>query len=216
MSETQVVRISRIAAFIAAPLWAMQALIWIFAPKVQERAAPHAITNGPLFEMVWLSVAGAVALSALAARAIPVLASARPTRLVRVGNILLIATGWLAAVATVSIAIAPVSAVQQAALSVMTATLYGAALLLAVSLIVLAVASRSHGASETATEKLPSVLAVLATLTLLAILASGTSSNAGLYVAVLVVVLDGAAWLSWGLRLTRYNRRDDDTRIPQE
>src|SRR5215207_1069802 len=40
MSETQVVRISRIAAFIAAPLWAMQALIWIFAPKVQERTAP--------------------------------------------------------------------------------------------------------------------------------------------------------------------------------
>ncbi len=48
------------AAYLAAPLWALQAVIWPAAPKVQEAATPFAITKPLHFVLFWLSIAGAV------------------------------------------------------------------------------------------------------------------------------------------------------------
>ncbi len=64
-------RFSHLAAYLAAPLWALQAVIWLAAPKVQEAAAPFAITKPLLFVLFWLSIAGAVAFSAASAADIP-------------------------------------------------------------------------------------------------------------------------------------------------
>ena len=64
-------RFSRLAAYLAAPLWALQAVIWLAAPKVQEAAAPFTITRPLLFVLFWLSIAGAVAFSAASAAEIP-------------------------------------------------------------------------------------------------------------------------------------------------
>src|ERR671913_580088 len=62
---------SRWLAFAAAPLWAGQAIIWCFAPKVQERVAPFRITRPVLFVLFWLTIAAALWCSAAATTAIP-------------------------------------------------------------------------------------------------------------------------------------------------
>jgi hypothetical protein len=198
MSSPRPFPIARIAAYLAAPLWAMQALVWTAAPKVQEQAAPYRITDTALFELFWLSVAAAVAFSAVAALAIPTYLGAQPTRAIRIGSALARIAVALAAVAALSVAVAPIPQRQSAALTVMTNTLYGATLLLAVSLTLYAVKSWTADRSADTPVLLPSALAALTIGTIVAILASGTSSSAGLYFAVVVVVLNGAAWLAWG------------------
>src|SRR5215212_4133832 len=70
MSRSASRRLGQIAAYLAAPLWALQAPIWMAAPKVQAQTVPYRITNPVLFELFWLSIAGAVAFSAAAARPI--------------------------------------------------------------------------------------------------------------------------------------------------
>ena len=70
MSRSASRRLGQIAAYLAAPLWTLQAPIWMAAPKVQEQTVPYRFTNPVLFELFWLSIAGAVAFSAAAARPI--------------------------------------------------------------------------------------------------------------------------------------------------
>ena len=198
MAVPQHIPVSRTAAYLAAPLWAAQALVWTIAPKVQEQSPPYRITDVPLFELFWLSVAAAVGLSATAALAMPAYLGTRPTRLFRTGTILTRIAVGLAVVAAVSAAVAPVRSLQEPALTIMTNALYGAMLLLAAGLTAYAVAVRDAGRASGAAAKLPTVLAVLTVVTIVAILASGTSSAVGLYLAVAVVVLVGIAWFAWG------------------
>ena len=198
MSSPHQFPIARTAAYLAAPLWAMQALVWTAGPKVQGQAAPYRITDTALFELFWLSVAAAVALSAVAALAIPTYLRAQATRAIRTGSVLARIAVALAGVAALSVAVAPIPQLQSATLTVMTNALYGATLLLAVSLTLYAVKSWTAARWAGTPVLLPSALAALTIVTILAILASGTSSSAGLYFAVVVVVLNGAAWLGWG------------------
>lgn len=198
MSSPQQFPIARTAAYLAAPLWAVQALIWTTGPKVQEQAAPYRITDTALFELFWLSVAAAVAASAVAALAIPTYLRARPTRAVLTASVFARVAVAFAGVAALSVAVAPVPQLQPAALTVMTDALYAAILLLAVSLTLYAVTGWTSARRVTAPVLLSSALAALTIGTILAILASGTASRAALYFAVVVVVLNGAAWLVWG------------------
>ncbi len=200
MSSPQQSSISRTAAYLAAPLWAGQALVWTVGPKVQEQAAPYRISDTALFELFWLSIAAAVGASALAALAIPAHLGARPTRVVQAASALARVAVAFAGVAAVSIAVAPVPPLQPAALTVMTYALYAAIFALAAGLTLYAVAGWTS-ASRADTPLLPSVLAALTIATIVAILASGTASRTALTFAVVVVVLDGAAWLVWGRAL---------------
>jgi hypothetical protein len=208
MSSSQQTSVARTAAYLAAPLWAVQALIWTAGPKVQEQVAPYRITETALFELFWLSVTAAVALSAVAALAVPTYLRARPTRTIRTGSVLARIAVALAGVAAVSVAVAPVPQLQPAALTVMTNALYGATLLLAGSLTLYAVTTWTSARPAGTPVLLPSALAALTIATILAILASGTASRAGPYFAVVVVVLTGTAWLVWGNALagTRAHR----------
>jgi hypothetical protein len=149
-----------------------------------------------------------VALSAVAALAVPTYLRARPTRTIRTGSVLARIAVALAGVAAVSVAVAPVPRLQPAALTVMTNALYGATLLLAGSLTLYAVTTWTSARPAGTPVLLPSALAALTIATILAILASGTASRAGLYFAVVVVVLTGTAWLVWGNALagTRAHR----------
>jgi hypothetical protein len=112
-----------------------------------------------------------------------------------------------AGVAGLSIVVAPIPRLQPAALTVMTTALYAATVLLAVSLILYAVGSRTAARRAGTSVLLPSALAVLTVVTLVAILASSTASTVGLSFAVAVVVLDGLAWLAWGNALAGTRRQ---------
>jgi hypothetical protein len=201
MSSPQQSSISRTAAYLAAPLWAGQALVWTVGPKVQEQAAPYRISDTALFELFWLSIAAAVGASALAALAIPAHLGARPTRVVQAASALARVAVAFAGVAAVSIAVAPVPPLQPAALTVMTYALYAAIFALAAGLTLYAVAGWTSASRADTPVLLPSVLAALTIATSVAILASGTASRTALTFAVVVVVLDGAAWLVWGRAL---------------
>jgi hypothetical protein len=175
MSRSASRRLGQIAAYLAAPLWALQAPIWMAAPKVQEQTVPYRITNPVLFELFWLSIAGAE----LSAAAVAVLALA------------------LATAATVCIALAPIPALQAVAITVMTNLLNGAAVILAVSLTLSAIACWRirHTAGRVAA--FPAALAVVTIAMIVAILASGSQSMIGLSFAVVVAVLNGLIWFGW-------------------
>ena len=139
MSRSASRRLGQITAYLAAPLWALQAPIWMAAPKVQEQTVPYRITNPVLFELFWLSIAGAVAFSAAAAR--PITRRWAPvSRLSRTSAAAAVLALALATAATVCIALAPIPALQAVAITVMTNLLNGAAVILAVSLTLSAVA----------------------------------------------------------------------------
>ena len=140
MSRSASRRLDQIAAYLAAPLWALQAPIWIAAPKVQEQTVPYRITNPVLFELFWLSIAGAVAFSAAAARPITRRVGAPVSRLSRTSAAVAVLALVLATAATVCIALAPIAALQAVAITVLTNLLNGAALILAVCLTLSAVA----------------------------------------------------------------------------
>ena len=135
------VRPSLNAAYLAAPLWALQAVIWIAAPKVQEQSAPYTITNPVLFALFWLSIAGAVAFSAAAAIRIPAHMGAPGSRMRSAAVVLAVLAAALAAAATVSISVALIPAAQPLALTLMTNLLNAATVILAASLILSAVVS---------------------------------------------------------------------------
>jgi hypothetical protein len=198
---------SRCAAFAAAPLWAVQAIIWCFAPKVQEQAAPFRITRPALFLLFWLTIAAALWFSAAATTAIPHRLALSRGRLVRVGDCLAVTALTCTSLAIACIILAPFEKLQQASLTVMTATLFGGTVALAASLVLFAIACTRSDVATGPARKLPAVLAALTVATLLAIATSGASTIWGLVFAVLVVVLDGIAWLAWGRALQQPSSR---------
>ncbi len=185
-------------AYLAAPLWALQAVIWIAAPKVQEQSAPYTITNPVLFALFWLSIAGAVAFSAAAAIRLPAQLGVPKSRLRSTAVVLAVLAGALAAAATLAIAVALIPAVQAPALGLMTNLLNAATVVLAASLIFAVVVSWRARHSITRSVALPAALALATVAMITAILASGTQSAIGLYFAVAVAVLNGVAWAWWG------------------
>ena len=186
------------AAYLAAPLWALQAVIWIAAPKVQEQSAPYTITNPVLFALFWLSIAGAIAFSAAAASRIPAHMGAPGSRVRSAAVVLAVLAAALAAAATVSIAVALIPAAQPLALTLMTNLLNAATVILAASLILSAVVSWRARHSAGRSVAFPVALAAATVAMIIAILASGTQSVIGLYFAVAVAVLNGVAWWWWG------------------
>ena len=191
-------RIGQVAAYLAAPLWALQAVVWIAAPKVQEPFMPYRITNPVLFELFWLSIAGAVAFSAGAARLITTQIGAPVSRLSRMAAALAVVALGLATAATVCIVLASIPVLQPAAITLMTNLLNGAALILAASLTLSAVACWRTRSTVGRVVIFPIALAVLTIAMIGAILASGSQSMVGLVFAVVVAVLSGVVWFGWG------------------
>jgi hypothetical protein len=189
---------SRWAAFAATPLWAGQAIIWCFAPKVQEQVAPFRITRPVLFVLFWLTIAAALWFSAAATTAIPHRLALGRGRLVRVGGWLAVTGLTCASLAIACILLAPFEKLQQASLTLMTTALFGGTVALAASLVLSAIASTRLDVATGPVGKLPAILAALTVATLLAIAASGASTIWSLVFAVLIVVLDGIAWATWG------------------
>jgi hypothetical protein len=186
-------------AYLAAPLWALQGLIWVAAPKVQDRVAPFHITNVVLFELFWLSIAGAVAFSAASAGRIPATIAAPTSRLNQWTRVLAKVALYLATGAVVCIACAPLPLVQSIALTAMTNLLNAALVVLASSLTLAAVLSRRADGGSSMVKTMTTGLAAVTIAMLVGIMASGTQSVAGLYFAVAVAVLSGVAWLTWGM-----------------
>jgi hypothetical protein len=196
-------RFGQIAAYLAAPLWALQGVIWIAAPKVQEQTVPYRITNPILFELFWLSIAGAVAFSAAAARLITRQVGAPVSRLTRTAAAAAILGLALAAAAVVCIALAPIAALQPLAITAMTNLLNGAVVILAGSLTLSAVACWPIRRSAGNIAALPAALAAVTIAMIVAILASGNQSKIGLYFAVVVALLNGIIWFGWGRAIGR-------------
>ena len=190
-------RFSRISAYLAAPLWALQAVIWLAAPKVQEAAAPFAITKPLLFVLFWLSIAGAVAFSAASAVDIPRVVQGLGSRVSRWAKIGATTGLCLATAASLSILAAVVPSVQGVALGLMTNLLNGALLILAVSVSLSAFLSWRVNLAPRSTSIRVTAVAVATIAMIAAILASGSHTMIGLYVAVAVAALNGIVWFLW-------------------
>jgi hypothetical protein len=197
MSRSASRRLGQIAAYLAAPLWALQAPIWMAAPKVQEQTVPYRITNPVLFELFWLSIAGAVAFSAAAARPITRQVGVPVSRLSRTSAAVAVLALALATAATVCIALAPIPALQPVAITVMTNLLNGAAVSLAVSLTLSAIACWQIRGTAGRVAAFPAALAVVTIAMIVAILASSSQSMISLSFAVVVAVLNGIIWFGW-------------------
>ena len=200
-------RAGRLAAYLAAPLWALQMVIWIVAPKVQEPTAPFTITNPVLFALFWLSIAGAVAFSAASAADVPRAIQGLTSRVSWWARALATIALCLASAATIAIAVALIPAVQGAAINIMTNMLNGALVILAVSLSLSAVVSWRVNRAARSTNILPTALAAATIAMIVAILASGAHSMVGLYFAVAVAALNGVVWFLWGRASSVHGRR---------
>lgn len=187
-----------LSAYLAAPLWALQAAIWLAAPKVQEATAPFTITKPLLFALFWLSIAGAVAFSAACAAEAPRTIDVLSSRGSWWAKVLGMVALWLAGAATIAILAALVPALQGLALGFMTNLLNGALLVLALSLSVSAFISWRVARVPRSTSILVSAAAVATVAMITAILTSGSSSVLGLYAAVAVAALNAGVWLIWG------------------
>jgi hypothetical protein len=190
-------RSGRVAAYLAAPLWALQAAIWLAAPKVQETTAPFAITKPLLFVLFWSSIAGAIAFSAIAAAEIPRAIHGLSSRMSRWARVLATIALTLAGAATISIVAAVFPSIQAAAVSLMTNLLNGALLILAISVSLSAFLAWRVNRAPRSTRILVSALAAATIAMIVAILASGSQSVIGLYVAVAVAALNGIVWFIW-------------------
>jgi membrane-associated HD superfamily phosphohydrolase len=191
-------QVGRLAAYFAAPLWALQMVIWLVAPKVQETTAPFTITNPLLFALFWLSIAGAVAFSAASAMDVPRTIQGLKSRLSWWARVLAAIALCLASAATISIAVALIPAVQGAAIGIMTNMLNGALVILALSLSLSAFVSWRVNRAARSTNILPTALAAATIAMIVAIFASGAHSMVGLYFAVAVAGLNGIVWFLWG------------------
>jgi hypothetical protein len=185
-----------VAAYVAAPLWALQAVIWLAAPKVQEAAAPFAITRPLLFVLFWLSIAGAVAFSAASAADIPRI-QGLSSAVSRWAKVLATIALCLAAAASLAVVAAVLPSVQVVALGLMTNLLNGALLILAVSVSLSAFLSWRVNSVPRSTSIRVTAVAAATIAMIAAILASGTHTMIGLYVAVAVAVFSGIAWFLW-------------------
>jgi len=196
-----------VAAYLAAPLWALQAVIWLAAPKVQEATAPFAITKPLLFVLFWLSIAGAVAFSAAGARQIPRIIQGVGSRVSRWAKVLATIALCLASGATVSVVAAVVRGIQGLAIGLMTNLLNGALLVLALSVSLSALLAWRVDRAPRSTSILVTALAVATIAMIAAILASGSQSVIGLYVAVAVAVINGIVWFVWARASATGRRR---------
>ena len=200
-------RVGRLAAYLAAPLWALQMVIWIVAPKVQETTAPFTITNPLLFALFWLSIAGAVAFSSASAADVPRSIQGLNSRVSWWARALATIALFLASAATISIVVALIPAVQGAAISIMTNMLNGALVILALSLSLSAFVSWRVNRAARSTNILPTALAAATIAMIVAIFASGANSIVGLYFAVAVAALNGVVWFLWGRAASVDERR---------
>jgi hypothetical protein len=189
--------ITHVAAYLAAPLWALQAVIWLVAPKVQEATAPFAITRPLLFALFWLSIAGAVAFSAVGAAGIPSSVHGLGPRLSRWAKVLAMIALWLAAAASISVVAAVLPSIQGVALGLMTNLLNAALLILAVSVCLSALLSWRVNRVPRSTSVRVTALAAATIAMIAAILASGSHTVIGLYVAVAVAIFNGFVWFLW-------------------
>jgi hypothetical protein len=190
-------RLSHVAAYLAAPLWALQGVIWLAAPKVQETSAPFAITKPLLFVVFWLSIAGAVAFSAASAADIPRVIHGLESRMSKWAKIVATIGLCLAIAASLAIVAAVVPSVQVVALGLMTNLLNGALLILALSVSLSAFLSWRVNRVPRSTTIRATAVAVATIAMIAAILASGTHTVIGLYVAVAVAAFNGIVWFLW-------------------
>ncbi len=200
-------RFSHVAAYLAAPLWALQAVIWLAAPKVQEAAAPFAITKPLLFVLFWLSIAGAVAFSAASAAEIPRVIQGLDSRVSKWAKIVATIALCLATAASLAIVAAVVPSVQVVALGLMTNLLNGALLMLAVSVSLSAFLSWRVNRVPRSTSIRVTAVAVATIAMIAAILASGSHTMIGLYVAVAVAAFNGIVWFVWARASATGRRR---------
>lgn len=190
-------RFSHLAAYLAALLWALQAVIWLAAPKVQEASAPFAITKPLLFVVFWLSIAGAVAFSLATAAEIPSVIRGLGSRMSQWAKIIATIGLCLAMAASIAVVVAIVPSVQVVALGLVTNLLNGALLLLAVSVSLSTFLSWRVNRAPRSTGIRVTAVAVATIAMIAAILASGSHTVIGLYVAVAVAVLNGIVWFFW-------------------
>jgi hypothetical protein len=190
-------RFGSVAAYLAAPLWAVQAPIWLFAPKVQEPTAPFTITEPLLFVLFWSSIAGAVAFSAAGAAEIPRIIHGLGSRVSRWVRFLATIASGLATAATISIvATAVFPGVQGVTIGLMTNTLNAALLVLATSVVLAAFLGWRIRAPRR-TGILVTAIAAATIAMIAATLASASHSVIGLYAAVAVAIINGIVWLTW-------------------
>jgi hypothetical protein len=190
-------RVGHVAAYLAAPLWALQGVIWLAAPKVQEAAPPFAITKPLLFVLFWLSIAGAVAFSAACAADIPRTIQGLGSRVSRWAKVLATMSLGLATAAAISIVAAVFPGFQGVAIGLMTNMLNGALLILALSVSLSAFISWRVNRASRSTSLVVTAVAVATSAMIAAIFASGSHSVIGLYVAVAVAAVNGTVWLIW-------------------
>jgi hypothetical protein len=190
-------RFSHVAAYLAAPLWALQAAIWLAAPKVQEATAPFAITKPLLFVLFWLSIAGAVAFSAAGAADMPRVIQGLGSRVSRWARVLATIALCLATAASIAIVAAVFPSLQVVAVGLMTNLLNGALLILALSVSLSAFLSWRVNRATRTTSILVTAVAVATIAMIAAILASGSHSVIGLYVATAAAVSNGIVWFLW-------------------
>jgi len=190
-------RFGHVAAYLAAPLWALQAAIWLAAPKVQEAAAPFAITKPLLFVLFWLSIAGAVAFSAACAVDAPRIIHVLDSRVSRWAKGLATVALCLATGATIAIVAAVFPSLQGMAIGLMTNLLNGALLILALSVSLSTFLSWRVNRAPRSTSILITAVAAATIAMIAAIFASGSHSMIGLYVAAAVAVFNGIVWFIW-------------------
>lgn len=191
-------RFGSLTAYLAAPLWALQAVIWFAAPKVQELTPPFAITKPVHFALFWLSVAGAVAFSAASAAEVPRTVSGLSSRVSWWAQLLGRVALCLATVATIAIGTALIPTVEGVAISLMTALLNGALVVLALSLSLSVFLTWRVNRAPRSANILVTATAAATGAMIVAILASGSDSVVGLYAAMAVAALNGTVWFCWG------------------
>ncbi|MDQ0736418.1 hypothetical protein [Arthrobacter agilis] len=196
-----------VAAYLAAPLWTLQAPIWLLAPKVQEATAPFAITKPLLFVLFWLSIAGAVAFSAASAAEAPRAIDGLGSRMAWWARLLATIAACLATVATISIVTALLPGFQGLAIGLMTSTLNGALLVLALSVCLSAFLGWRLDHAPRSTNILLTAVAVATIAMIAVIVAGGSDSVVSLFVAVAVAVLNGIVWCGWGRSSTTRRHR---------
>ena len=195
-------RFVRPLAVLAGVLWAAQGLIWTVGPKVQAPEPPFPVLDRPLFTLFWLSIVGAVACSAAVLPGLLRAGHCAAEGLGRAAAVAARVTLAVSGVAALAVVAAGAGVAEEVALSVLPLALNLAGVLLLAALVIAAVALRRAHAFRGPAAVLPTMLAVLMLLTLGAIMASGSSAVAGLVLAVLVVSVHGAAWvtLGWAFR----------------
>jgi len=202
-------RFGHLAACLAAPLWALQSVIWLAAPKVQEASAPFTITKPLLFVLFWLSITGAVAFSAASAADIPGVIQAPGSRVSRWAKVLATIALCLAAGAMISLVAAVLSGSQGVAIGLMTSLLNGALLILALSVSLSALLSWRVDRTARSTSIRVTAVAVATMTMIAAILTSGSHTMFGLYLAVAVAAFNGIVWFVWARASAMRRRRQD-------